>query len=162
MKQFNIPGFIVALLLCLSAMRAGAQQQPAGDDPALKDKIRAAQIAYLSKQLDLTPEEAQKFWPIYNNYSHEVEQLIAERRQNRKDEKQTNKDDVKAQQALDKEMDLEQRMLNVRQRYKQEFLKALPPRKAGSVFKAEREFRMQLLRQLNERRTDRNMRRFKQ
>ncbi|KAA2244480.1 hypothetical protein F0L74_00415 [Chitinophaga agrisoli] len=157
MKHFNISGFIVALLLFLS-VRAGAQQQP-GDDPALKDKIRAAQIAYLSKQLDLTPDEAQKFWPLYNNYTHEVEQLIAERRRNRQVDK---KDDAAARQNLDKEMDLEQRMVNVRKRYKQEFLKALPPGKAGSVFKAEREFRMQLVRQLNERRADRNMRRFKQ
>ncbi len=161
MKHFNITGFLIALLLFLS-IRAGAQQQQPGDDPALKDKIRAAQIAYLSKQLDLTPDEAQKFWPLYNNYTHEVEQLIAERRRNRQADKLDKKDDAAAQQSLDKEMDLEQRMLNVRKRYKQEFLKALPPRKAGSVFKAEREFRMQLVRQLNERRTNQNMRRFKQ
>src|SRR5687767_237626 len=61
MQQFNIRAFIIAVLLGFS-VTAGAQQQ---NDPDLKDKIRAAEIAYLSKQLDLTPEEAQKFWPRY-------------------------------------------------------------------------------------------------
>lgn len=147
MKHLNIQLFIVGLLLCL-CMQAKAQEPQGGDNAALKDKIRSAEIAYLSKQLDLTPEEAQKFWPIYNNYSHEVDQLIAERKRARQQEK---KDDATARKALDKEMDIEQRMVNVRKRYNQEFLKALPARKASSVFKAEREFRGQLIRQLKER-----------
>jgi Spy/CpxP family protein refolding chaperone len=138
-------------------MQATAQDQ-GGDKAALKDKIRAAEIAYLSRELDLTPEEAQKFWPIYNNYNHEVDELIAERRRNRQ---QDRKDDATARKALDKEMDIEQRMVNVRTRYKQEFLKALPPSKASSVFKAEREFRGQLIRQLKERNTESRARRFK-
>jgi len=142
-------------MFCLG-IRASAQQPERGDNAGLKDKIRSAEIAYLSQQLNLTPEEAQKFWPIYNNYTHEVELLIAERRKNKQ---QDRKDDAAARQALDKEMDIEQRMVDVRTRYKQEFLKALPPRKAGSVFKAEREFRMQLIRQLKERGADRNLRR---
>ncbi|HEU4553271.1 MAG TPA: hypothetical protein VFS25_10575 [Chitinophaga sp.] len=146
---------MMAAMFCLG-IRASAQQPDNGDKAALKDKIRSAEIAYLSKQLDLTPEEAQKFWPIYNNYTREVELLIAERRKNKQVDR---KDDATARQALDKEMDIEQRMVDVRTRYKQEFLKALPPRKASSVFKAEREFRMQLIRQLKERGADRNLRR---
>ncbi|GAA0527058.1 hypothetical protein LX66_0559 [Chitinophaga japonensis] len=141
-------------------MQAVAQDPSGGDkDHArMKDKIKSAEIAYLAKQLDLTPEEAQKFWPLYNNYTHEVELLIAERRRNRQQDK---KDDAAARQALEKEMDIEQRMVNVRNRYKQEFLKALPPRKAGSVFKAEREFRAQLIRQLKERNATRGPRRLR-
>lgn len=155
MKHFNILGFLMAVMCCL-VIRASAQQPEPGDNATLKDKIRAAEIGYLSKQLELTPAEAEKFWPIYNNYTHEVELLIAERRRNKQQDR-TNDD--AARQALDKEMDIEQRMVNVRTRYKQEFLKALPPRKASSVFKAEREFRTQLFRQLKERGADRNLRR---
>lgn len=154
MKQLNIQTFIVGLLLCL-CMQARAQDN---DNPALRDKIKSAEVAYLSQQLNLTPEEAQKFWPIYNNYTREVEQLIAERRRNRQQDK---KDDEAARRSLNKEMDIEQKMLNVRKRYNQEFLKALPARKASNVFKAEREFRGQLIRQLKERNAvNRNARRF--
>lgn len=154
MKHFNIQTFIVGLLLCL-CMQAKAQDN---DNPALKDKIRSAEVAYLSQQLNLTPEEAQQFWPVYNNYTREVELLIAERRRNRQADK---KDDAAARQALNREMDIEQKMLDVRKRYNQEFLKVLPARKAGNVFKAEREFRGQLIRQLKERNAvNRNTRRF--
>jgi Spy/CpxP family protein refolding chaperone len=158
MKQFNIQTFIVGLLLCLFS-QAKAQDN---DNPELRDKIRSAEVAYLSQQLNLTPDEAQKFWPIYNNYTREVEQLIAERRRNRQADKQADKkDDAAARQSLNTEMDIEQRMLDVRKRYNQEFLKALPARKAGNVFKAEREFRGQLIRQLKERNAmNRNNRRF--
>jgi hypothetical protein len=136
-------------------MQAKAQDN---DNPALKDKIKAAEVAYLSQQLNLTPEEAQKFWPLYNNYTREVELLIAERRRNRQTDK---KDDNAAREALDREMNIEQKLLDVRKRYNQEFLKALPARKAGQVFKAEREFRGQLIRQLKERNaTNRGARRF--
>ncbi|WP_298736226.1 hypothetical protein [uncultured Chitinophaga sp.] len=154
MKHFNIQSFIVALFLCL-CIQAKAQDK---DNPELRDKIKSAEVAYLSQQLNLTPEEAQKFWPIYNNYTREVEQLIAERRRNRQSDR---KDDEAARRALNTEMDIEQKMLNVRKRYNQEFLKALPARKAGNVFKAEREFRGQLIRQLKERSAvNRNNRRF--
>lgn len=154
MKHFNIPTFIAGLILCL-CMQVRAQDN---DNPGMKEKIRAAEVAYLSQQLNLTPEEAQQFWPVYNNYTREVEQLIAERRRNRQVDK---KDDAAARKALNNEMDIEQRMLDVRKRYNQEFLRVLPARKAGNVFKAEREFRGQLIRQLKERNAvNRNNRRF--
>lgn len=154
MKHLNIQTFIVGLLLCL-CMQVRAQDN---DNPALRDKIRSAEVAYLAQQLNLTPEEAQQFWPVYNNYTREVELLIAERRRNRQVDK---KDDAAARQALNKEMDIEQKMLDIRKRYNQEFLKVLPARKAGNVFKAEREFRGQLIRQLKERNAvNRNNRRF--
>jgi hypothetical protein len=36
-----------------------------------RDKIKALKIAYLTEQINLTTDEAQKFWPIYNAYIKE-------------------------------------------------------------------------------------------
>ena len=33
------------------------------------EKIKAIQVAFISNKLNLTPEEAQKFWPIFNQFS---------------------------------------------------------------------------------------------
>lgn len=33
-----------------------------------KEKIRTLKIAYITDRLNLTPNEAEKFWPIYNTY----------------------------------------------------------------------------------------------
>ena len=39
------------------------------------DKIESLKIAYITKRLQLTPEESQKFWPVYNQYEAEKKQI---------------------------------------------------------------------------------------
>ena len=39
------------------------------------EKIKALKTAYITKELDLTAKEAEKFWPIYNEYSKKIDQL---------------------------------------------------------------------------------------
>ena len=36
------------------------------------NRLEALKIAYITNKLNLSPEEAQKFWPIYNQYSLEL------------------------------------------------------------------------------------------
>ena len=36
-----------------------------------REKIKTLKIAYITEELDLTVDEAQKFWPIYNKYDEE-------------------------------------------------------------------------------------------
>ena len=38
------------------------------------DKIEALKVAFITKRLNLSPEESQKFWPIYNQYEAEKKQ----------------------------------------------------------------------------------------
>lgn len=39
------------------------------------ERIEALKTAYFTQQLELTSEQAQRFWPIYNNYSQEMHAL---------------------------------------------------------------------------------------
>ena len=39
-------------------------------------RIESLKIAFLTKKLNLSPEEAQRFWPIYNNYAGEIRQHV--------------------------------------------------------------------------------------
>lgn len=41
-----------------------------GQDPTQEkaDHIKAQKIAFFTEKLSLTPEEAQRFWPVYNLY----------------------------------------------------------------------------------------------
>lgn len=129
----------------MTASPGYAQQ---GSDAELRERIRAAQVAYLSQKLDLTPEEAQKFWPLYNQYTKEVELLIAERRNTGTkpaDHPEKNKNEG------NKELGYERRMLDIKTHYDKEFQKVLPTTKASNVFRTEREFRSQLVRSLKER-----------
>lgn len=142
MRNFYTLFILITLSLFCHPPASKAQQ---GSDSEIKDRIRAAEIAYLAQKLDLTPDEAQKFWPLYNQYTKEVEILIAERRKRNK-VPQTN-----LQPADDKELGYERRMLDIKTHYSQEFQKVLPPAKAGVVFRSEREFRNQLIRTMKDR-----------
>jgi hypothetical protein len=161
MKKFYTIGLCFLFALTGLTSTPGYAQQ--GSDAELRDRIRAAQVAYLSQKLDLTPDEAQKFWPLYNQYTKEVELLIAERRNT--NTTTTNPADHPTPND-NKELGYEQRMLDIKTHYNKEFQKVLPNTKAGSVFRTEREFRSVLVRSLKERQS-RNMggpgaRRFRQ
>lgn len=136
---------LILVALSLFCHPPVSQAQQGSSDSEIKDRIRAAEIAYLSQKLDLTPDEAQKFWPLYNQYTKEVEILIAERR------KKNKMPQPNSQPADDKELGYERRMLDIKTHYSQEFQKVLPPAKAGVVFRSEREFRNQLIRTIKDR-----------
>ncbi len=44
-----------------------------------KEKVKALKVAYITEQLDLTKEEAQKFWPIYNAFDDKQAELRHEK-----------------------------------------------------------------------------------
>ncbi len=45
-----------------------AQRPSMEDMKAMKDKFRADKVAFLTTRMDLTPAEAEKFWPVYNEF----------------------------------------------------------------------------------------------
>lgn len=69
----NLITFIYFSFLCIVSL--SAQDRKAG-----AEKIKALKISYLTEQLNLTPEEAQKFWPIYNIYDEEQHSLRTKQR----------------------------------------------------------------------------------
>lgn len=152
MKHLYFIWILIGILF--SSTLTGIAQENAEQNA--KEKIKSLQVAYLAKKLDLTTEEAEKFWPVYNNYSHEVELLIADRKRKVKENKENIKNEDKAaREAIDKELNYEKKMLDIKTRYSREFMKVLPPRKAGNVFKGEKEFRSMMINQLRERQHNR-------
>lgn len=49
-----------------------------------RDKIKTLKIAYITEKLNLSEKEAQKFWPIYNNFEEENSRLRKEAYEARK------------------------------------------------------------------------------
>jgi Skp family chaperone for outer membrane proteins len=87
------------------------------------NRLEALKIAYITKRLDLSPEEAQKFWPVYNQYAEELKRA-------RQDAVRNNKSEIELDEAL----------LNVRKKYSVLFEQALSPQKIDVFFKSEKEF----------------------
>lgn len=104
-------------------------------------KIEALKIAFFTRKLDLSTEEAQKFWPVYNKYSAELKKV-------RQDAKANNSPEIET----------EEKYLVIRKRYNVEFSKVLPAEKVNAFFKAEKEFGTILQKELMERRQRRQER----
>jgi hypothetical protein len=110
----------------------------AQDDQREAGRLQAYKIAFLTKKLNLTPAEAQRFWPIYNQYEEELRTARRENRQNKASEIAT-----------------EEKILNIRKKYNDEFSKALSTEKVNTLFRSEREFGNIVQKELLERRNQR-------
>ena len=64
----KIISFIAICLFCVCGSSAQTREES-------RAKIKSLKIAYLTEQLSLTTEEAQKFWPIYNAFDKEQNNL---------------------------------------------------------------------------------------
>lgn len=101
-------------------------------------RVEALKIAYLTQKLNLSTEEAQKFWPIYNKYAAEIRKTRSDGRLNK-----------------ETEIEIEEKILGIRKKYNGEFTKALSPEKVNAFFKAEKDFGTVLQKELMERRQQR-------
>lgn len=61
MAKHIMIAFVVMAVLLFSSFKASAQHQR-----GWQDKMRAERVAYLTEAMDLTSDEAEKFWPVYN------------------------------------------------------------------------------------------------
>ena len=65
-KVFSlICALAVVSVAALAQQPKGDGQQSQGND--WRERIRSAQVAFLTNELDLTEAEAQSFWPVYND-----------------------------------------------------------------------------------------------
>lgn len=56
--------FVFVLILCLLTGTSLQAQEKDGH----REKIKALKVAYITQELNMTPEVAQNFWPVYNSY----------------------------------------------------------------------------------------------
>lgn len=116
------------LILCTGTTMA-QEQKP---DPKQEEKIQALEIAFISRKLELSTDEAQKFWPVYNDYKKEMRQVVIANRNN------PGRDVVET----------EQKMVDIRKKYKDRFTGIIGQNRMNKFFQAEHEFRGVLLNRL--------------
>ncbi|MFN3299174.1 MAG: hypothetical protein ACK41Z_03180 [Sediminibacterium sp.] len=102
----------------MGRMQGGMPPPP---PPGERPNIEAIKVAYITKQLNLTAEEAQKFWPVHNAYMAELKKA-----------RQENKS---------AELAFEEQALSIRKKYNNDFKKILNAEdRVNTVFKLDRNF----------------------
>ena len=139
------------LLVFISLTTSLGFTQPPGGGPSEKkrEQIHAQKIAFISTQLNLTTEEAQKFWPIYNQYEAEIEKIRKERRGYMNElKKSAELSDDRAYELTEKIFATESKESQTRLNYLKQFAGVLGKKKAAEVFIAEEKFKRELLEKL--------------
>ena len=142
----------------LMATTAWAQDDdlPQAKDPKVKDKINAARIAYITDQLGLTPQEAEKFWPIYREFSQnraQIKQQYREMKKNPDPNKTTEQND---QALVDLQFKVKQKELDLEKDYSGRLLKVISAQKLRTLPDAEKRFRQMILEQIQRRQMQQN------
>ncbi len=130
-------------LMHRSDVMAQAQQPNTGGGRPQGEGIHSMKIAYITNALSLTPEESQKFWPLYNQYWAERRAVGRERVELYRQ--------VKAGTATDAQLtafaDIYKKEWQITQTYTEKFRTVLPADKVAKFFVAEEDFKNYLLRQ---------------
>jgi len=85
--------------------RQNMQPPPRPMNKVQRERLESFRIQFITKKLDLTPAEAEKFWPLYNEQKEASRNLM-----------QTKKED---------EIELQEAMLLIRKKFKKDLMPVL-------------------------------------
>jgi len=115
--------FFTLILFCCGF---GAFAQPGADNANNREqKIQALYIAFITQELKLTEDEAQKFWPIHAMYDNEIKAV-------------SSTDELSRQQAA----------LNIKKKYQDRFAKVIGSQRTNNFYVKDEEFRKKLIERL--------------
>ena len=136
------------LMVFLTHLAAFAVAQ-SGD--AKRDKIDALRASFIAKKVNFTGQEAQAFWPLYNemNDKQDAVRKTFKIQYNPK----TNYDfqtDKEAEAYLNAELLLKQKEYELYKEYYDKFKKILPLKKVAALRRAEDDFKKELIKSIKE------------
>ncbi len=144
---------VIALFVIAATMAVSANAQPGrGNKQPQREKIEAQRVAFITDKMNLTPAEAQAFWPVYNEYDAKRHELAKSFRESGDKENKgiEQLSDKEATEMADNQLIEAQKQLDLRKEYHARFKSILPPKKVLLLYQSEREFQKHLLDRLRE------------
>lgn len=105
-------------------------------------RVKAFRVAMFTETLQLTPQEAESFWPVYNAYQEQREQL---HKSLRPAQQLDGMSDAEVEDQVKKHFEIRQRELDLEKDMVQKLRKTMPLRKIAKIPSAERQFRERLV-----------------
>ena len=121
---------LALIVIICTALSTFAQPGPDSSRRQQKaQKIKAIYVAYMTQELSLTETEAQKFWPVCNEYEKEL-----------KATHKGNMDEIAKEEAI----------LNIRKKYQERYIKILGKDRTNSFFRKDAEFKKRMVDRMKE------------
>jgi len=122
-----------------------------------QERLNAYKIAFFTKRLNLTSQEAEKFWPVYNEFQEKKSRIQQERNQLNRNFNQniSAMSEKEMTEGSDHYISLEVKESELSQEFHKKFKEILPPIKVIRLYQAENQYKVQLLNELQDRRQTR-------
>ena len=135
------------MILALSFMLAGAENKC-----EWKEKMMSERVAFLTMEMNLTPEEARVFWPIYNQIHTEKDKAMHDVFSAYKaleDAVKAGKPEKEISKLLDAYLAAKEKQSEIEKAADEKFRKVLPTEKVARLYLGEEKFRRQHIRKLH-------------
>jgi Spy/CpxP family protein refolding chaperone len=152
MKKYKL----ITLLILLISTAAFAQ--PGSRLKEKKEQVKSLKVAFITNELDLTPEESAKFWPLYNAFEDKQHEIRKQKlkvymdRAGNSDDKLSEKD---ATTLLNQMESTEEELHQLKKKFITNLKSVLPATKILKLKKAEEEFSKKLLHQYRDKKVRR-------
>ena len=140
----------IIILLFLLPLGVFAQNKEA------MKKIESARIALITERLGLSPDQAEKFWPVYREYNLERRELRQQLRNERQGLDLENLSEEQSKELVKKSMEFKQKQLNLEKEYSTRMTDVISTQQLFKLKNAERDFQQMLLKRIQQQRQRQN------
>ena len=144
--------FLQAVIVTLAIAMGIASEASAQKNHGWREKIMCEKIAFLTAELDLSTEEAQVFWPVYNEYMKAIENAQKTIHVNYKalnEAIKTEKTEKEIADCLDKYLEAQEAKTELTAESVKKFRKVLSEDKVAKLYLAEEKFRRNQINRLH-------------
>lgn len=131
-----------SLFLCLLLSAGLAFAQRSTPQNYNREQLQAARIAFITTRLDLKPEQAEKFWPVFNEYSDKRESNMREI--GKLSDSATELSEEEAKSRINKRFQLQQKLIDEERKFVEEISKVITFNQALKLNSIARDFTRQL------------------
>lgn len=116
---------------------ATSPKQDVKHELSKKENKEAMKVAYITRELELTIEESEKFWPIYNAMEADLKAL---KKKNRPDKNKKIEDltDEEVEAIMQNAFNMKAEEIKIRKSYHEKFKSVLPVKKVAKLYHIEK------------------------
>lgn len=124
-----------------------------GQGMSAQEKIESARIAFITQRIELTPDQAEKFWPVYNEFTDKRKALMKEGVIAKKKAEIDGLSEEESKELIDLRFELKQKELQLENIYRDRMLDIISHKQLVALRAAEEDFRKMLIERLKRRRS---------
>ncbi len=137
--------FIITLVACLVCTTTFAQKKEQSENT-----FRAKQQAYMAKKAELTPEESEKFFPLYFEFLDKKKGINRQTWENSKKGKAPETTEKEYRNIIDQFIDSQEIIVNLEKEYINKYREFLSDKKIYLIYQAEIKFNRNMMKILQE------------